>query len=183
MNTKPFTCYSFASSFSVCMTLGHIRNSRLSKWVSTFASKATTLCSVYVALSVPGSGLFSFQHCSKIDHVKALLAAVYNRRIQSVDDVISRTCFITMENETDTVHNLLCEQFQLRFLRWIRGVGLPRSIRDKFISAEDYKSSRCDPLVRAKMFVSSMTDMTLIPPDPAYQFTVSFHSTSFASRL
>ncbi|KAJ6602573.1 hypothetical protein DFH09DRAFT_1301594 [Mycena vulgaris] len=77
-----------------------------------------------------------------------------------------------MDSEADTVQNLLCEQFQLRFLCWIQGVGLPRSIRDKFISADDYKSHRRDPLVRAKMFVSSMTDMTLIPPDPQYQFTI-----------
>ncbi|KAJ6475689.1 hypothetical protein C8R47DRAFT_665113 [Mycena vitilis] len=107
-------------------------------------------------------------HFSTIDQTKAFLATVYNRRIQTVDQVIQILEFTTAD-DPDTVRDLYYEQFQLRFLRWIRGVGYPRSLRGEFIERETYQANRKNPLIRAQSFVLAMTGMALISPDPSFR--------------
>ncbi|KAF8156471.1 hypothetical protein K438DRAFT_1861857 [Mycena galopus ATCC 62051] len=62
--------------------------------------------------------------------------------------------------------------FQLRLLRWIRGTGYPRSIRAKYITAEEYKAHRNDPLIRAQRLLFSMTERYAVPLDPDFHLTV-----------
>ncbi|KAJ7624039.1 hypothetical protein DFH06DRAFT_1340068 [Mycena polygramma] len=107
-------------------------------------------------------------HFPSIEQTKAFLATVYNRRVQSVDQVIKILEFTTAD-DTDTVRDLYYEQFQLRFLRWIRGVGYPRSLRGEFIGKETYQANRKNPLIRAQSFVLAMTGMPLISPDPSFR--------------
>ncbi|KAJ7663193.1 hypothetical protein DFH06DRAFT_1128526 [Mycena polygramma] len=107
-------------------------------------------------------------HFPSIEQTKAFLATVYNRRVQSVDQVIQILEFTTAD-DPDTVRDLYYEQFQLRFLRWIRGVGYPRSLRGEFIGKETYKANRKNPLIRAQSFVLAMTGMPLISPDPSFR--------------
>ncbi|KAJ7884405.1 hypothetical protein B0H14DRAFT_3743597 [Mycena olivaceomarginata] len=85
-------------------------------------------------------------HFPRIDDAKSFIAAVYNRRIQSVDQVISLVKFTTLD-PIDSLRDLLYEQFQLRFLRWIRGTGYPRSLR-------------------------AMSGMPMIPVDNAHRLTI-----------
>ncbi|KAF8176643.1 hypothetical protein K438DRAFT_1846535 [Mycena galopus ATCC 62051] len=61
--------------------------------------------------------------------------------------------------------------FQLRLLRWIRGTGYPRSIRAKYITAEEYKAHRNDPLIRAQRLLFSMTERYAVPLDPDFHLT------------
>ncbi|KAJ7301374.1 hypothetical protein DFH08DRAFT_993761 [Mycena albidolilacea] len=51
-------------------------------------------------------------HFPRIDDAKSFIAAVYNRRIQSVDQVISLVKFTTLD-PIDSLRDLLYEQFQL----------------------------------------------------------------------
>ncbi|KAJ6488338.1 hypothetical protein DFH09DRAFT_1209853 [Mycena vulgaris] len=58
--------------------------------------------------------------------------------------------------------------FQLRFLRWIRGLGYPRSLRGAFVTAKEYKAHRRNPLIRAERFLYSMSGFPFIPHDPNF---------------
>ncbi|KAJ7699452.1 hypothetical protein B0H14DRAFT_3653008 [Mycena olivaceomarginata] len=110
-------------------------------------------------------------HFPRIDDAKSFIAAVYNRRIQSVDQVISLVKFTTLD-PIDSLRDLLYEQFQLRFLRWIRGTGYPRSLRGAFIPREQYRAERKNTLIRARSFVLAMSGMPMIPVDNAHRLTI-----------
>ncbi|KAF7334855.1 hypothetical protein MSAN_02361800 [Mycena sanguinolenta] len=101
---------------------------------------------------------------------KALVAGICNRRIQGIADITTRLQFRAPAN-FDKVEGLRREIFQLRFLRWIRGVGYPRSVRRKFVSVSEFKAQRKNKLLRAEAFLYSMTGMRIINPDPDFVFT------------
>lgn len=96
---------------------------------------------------------------------------MYNRRVQSVDQVIGLVKFTTLD-PVDSLRDLLYEQFQLRFLRWIRGTGYPRSLRGAFIPPEQYRAERKNTLIRARSFVLAMSGIPMIPVDNAHRWTV-----------
>ncbi|KAJ7435597.1 hypothetical protein B0H11DRAFT_1937423 [Mycena galericulata] len=110
-------------------------------------------------------------HCTNIHTVKALIAALYNRRIKSVDEVIEKIEFEATRS-ADTAEKLRRELFQMLFFRWIRGIGFPRSIRGKFVTAAQYKAQRKNPLIRAESFLYSMTGNRAIPLNPEFRLTI-----------
>jgi hypothetical protein len=109
-------------------------------------------------------------HCD-LDSFKALIGGIYNRRIEQVEDILTHLQFRAPAN-FDKVEGLRRDIFQLRFLRWIRGVGYPRSVRGKFVSAKEFKAQRKNKLLRAEAFLYSMTGMHVIHPDPEFVLTV-----------
>ncbi|KAJ7723861.1 hypothetical protein B0H14DRAFT_2641671 [Mycena olivaceomarginata] len=109
-------------------------------------------------------------HCD-LDSFKALVGGIYNRRIEQVEDILTRLQFRAPAN-FDKVEGLRRDIFQLRFLRWIRGVGYPRSVRGKFVSAKEFKAQRKNKLLRAEAFLYSMTGMHVIHPDPEFVLTI-----------
>ncbi|KAJ7938877.1 hypothetical protein B0H13DRAFT_2648541 [Mycena leptocephala] len=109
-------------------------------------------------------------HCRDIVAFKALVAAIYNRRILAVDDVIRRLQFRAPTN-FDRITGLRRELFQLRFLRWIRGAGYPRSVR-RFVGITEYRAQRKNPVLRAEAFLYSMIGMRVIPADPDFSLTI-----------
>ncbi|KAJ7103962.1 hypothetical protein B0H15DRAFT_942003 [Mycena belliarum] len=113
-------------------------------------------------------------HCKTLQFVQSLLGTVYNRRIKSVEEVVQRLLFRTLD-PPDALQDLQYNLLQLRFLRWIRAVGLPRRLVGKFISKEEYRAQRRNPLARAQSFLRSMSGMTMIPPDPHYLLTIFLH--------
>jgi hypothetical protein len=99
------------------------------------------------------------QHFSRIEHNQAFLAAVYNRRVQSVDQVIHLIDF-EAPHPRDVISELLYEQFQLRFLRWIRGKGHPKSSiaavswcgvqrRERFSAGDVWRTAEIDHMTIA----------------------------------
>ncbi|KAJ7208187.1 hypothetical protein GGX14DRAFT_566911 [Mycena pura] len=120
-------------------------------------------------------------HFTRVDKAKAFLVSVYNRRIQSVDQAIGIISFTTPDS-VDTLRDLLYEQFQLRFLRWIRGTGYPQSLRGTFIESKKHRAERKNPLIRAQSFISSISGMPMIPLDPIHRFTIRLaHDTDAAN--
>ncbi|KAJ7832104.1 hypothetical protein B0H13DRAFT_2679236 [Mycena leptocephala] len=121
-------------------------------------------------LSIPLGSSAMIDHCRDIVAFKALVAAIYNRRILAVDDVIRRLQFRAPTN-FDRITGLRRELFQLRFLRWIRGAGYPRSVR-RFVGITEYRAQRKNPVLRAEAFLYSMIGMRVIPADPDFSLTI-----------
>ncbi|KAJ7784842.1 hypothetical protein DFH07DRAFT_786132 [Mycena maculata] len=126
-------------------------------------------------IRLKGSRTF-FSHC---DDFKNILAAVYNRRIKSVDDVLQRVVFLTSE-PAGPIADLQHQMFQLRFVRWLRGVGYPRSVRNAYVPIEEFKAQRHNPLIRAERFLYSVTEMLVIPLDE--EFTLNIHLCRFLTN-
>ncbi|KAJ7263635.1 hypothetical protein B0H12DRAFT_1103248 [Mycena haematopus] len=111
-------------------------------------------------------------HCSTLETFQSLIAGVYHRRINAVDDVIDRLEFYA-PTTSDKLEMLRQQMFQLRFLRWIRGVGYPRSLRGNFIGARQFQAHKNDALVRAEALLYSMTSTLILPTDPKWKMKVN----------
>ncbi|KAF8197196.1 hypothetical protein K438DRAFT_1967442 [Mycena galopus ATCC 62051] len=122
------------------------------------------------------SGRTMLDHCADFAVFKARLVPMYNQRISNVQDVIDKLQFTYKGTAGLTDKELLqAQMFQLRLLRWIRGTGYPRSIQAKYITAEEYKAHRNDPLIRAQRLLFSMTERYAVPLDPDFHLTVCLY--------
>jgi hypothetical protein len=98
---------------------------------------------------------------------------MYNQRVTKVQDVIDKLRFTYKGPEGLTDKELLqAQMFQLRLLRWLRGTGYPHSIRKKYITVQEYREHRNDPLIRAQRLLFSMTERYAVPLDPEFRLTV-----------
>ncbi|KAJ6473104.1 hypothetical protein C8R45DRAFT_1163537 [Mycena sanguinolenta] len=123
-----------------------------------------------------GAGRTLLDHCADFLAFQARLVSMYNQRISSVQDVIEKLQFTFKDAAELTEKELLqVQMFQLRFLRWIRGIGYPRSISGKYITEKEYKAHRKDPLIRAQRFLFSMTERYAMPLDQDFILTVCLY--------
>ncbi|KAJ7761769.1 hypothetical protein B0H16DRAFT_1530498 [Mycena metata] len=72
----------------------------------------------------------------------------------------------------DVLADLQQRMFQLRLIRWLRGVGYPASLRGTFISEEEFVAQKNNPLIRAERFLYTLTEMLVLPLDASFNFTV-----------
>jgi hypothetical protein len=105
---------------------------------------------------------------------RELLAAMSDRRIKSVRDIIKRLKFVTKDVAQSESHDLLRCIFQYRVLRWLHGKGHPEQLGGAHISQAVQDAERDDPLVRARLMLRAITDSDLLPLDPSFHLTVSF---------
>ncbi|KAK7008038.1 hypothetical protein R3P38DRAFT_3593227 [Favolaschia claudopus] len=110
-------------------------------------------------------------HCKKIEPFKRLIASVYNRRVQSVDDVISRLHFRAPLNY-DRQEDLRRTLFQLRVLRWLKGTGYPRALRGQFVGAQEFRAQQTNRLLRAEALLHSITGIRFLLPDAEFDLTI-----------
>ncbi|KAJ7750720.1 hypothetical protein DFH07DRAFT_827452, partial [Mycena maculata] len=119
-------------------------------------------------IHLKGSQTF-FSHC---DNFKSILAAIYNHPIESMDDVLQHIMFLTSEPPS-LIAVLQHQMFQLRFVRWLHGVGYPRSVCNVDVTTEEIQAQRCNPLIHSECFLYShcietplsVTEMLVIPLD------------------
>jgi hypothetical protein len=103
---------------------------------------------------------------------RSLIVAMSNRRLTDASQVLELLTFRTTDMPSSTLSPLpalLRQCFQLRFIRWLRGHGLPLQLRGYIMSEDLYDSQKDDPLVRAKILLKAVGDTDLLP-------TQSFHS-------
>ncbi|KAJ6472319.1 hypothetical protein C8R47DRAFT_1221819 [Mycena vitilis] len=110
-------------------------------------------------------------HCTDIDIFKRLLAATYNRRIEAVDDVLKKVKICSSQSTGELV-DLQQMMFQLRLIRWLRGVGYPRSLRGTLVSDEEFLAQRRNPLIRAERFLYALSEMRVIPADNEFALVI-----------
>ncbi|KAJ7749763.1 hypothetical protein B0H14DRAFT_2636350 [Mycena olivaceomarginata] len=115
-------------------------------------------------------------HCTDFAEFQARLVPMYNQRVTKVQDVIDKLRFTYKGPEGLTDKELLqAQMFQLRLLRWLRGTGYPHSIRKKYITVQEYREHRNDPLIRAQRLLFSMTERYAVPLDPEFRLTVCLY--------
>lgn len=49
----------------------------------------------------------------------------------------------------------------MRFMRWIKGIGHPRDMIDRFVTSEEYAQARLDRGLRARLFHHVITGCLL----------------------
>lgn len=131
-----------------------------------------------LARTARGKKTTFLHHWDDLATVQRSVLAIYNRRVHSVEDIVRRLQFRTPFNFAK-VECLRREIFQLRLLRWLRGVGWPRSLRGKFVNRQDYRAQRQNPLLRAESLLYSMTGMRVLPTDPDFTLTVRHQFSPF----
>ncbi|KAJ7662236.1 hypothetical protein DFH06DRAFT_1471791 [Mycena polygramma] len=110
-------------------------------------------------------------HCADVDHFKRLLAATYNQRIKAVDDVLKNVKICSSQSTSELV-DLQQTMFQLRVIRWLRGVGYPRSLRGTLVSNEEFLAQQRNPLIRAERFLYALSEMRVIPADDEFALVI-----------
>ncbi|KAJ7441862.1 hypothetical protein FB451DRAFT_1414411 [Mycena latifolia] len=104
----------------------------------------------------------------------ALLARMYDCRITSVDQIISRLIFCVDTGDRDALSIVFFQLFSLHVRRWLRGRGHPATptVVD-FVGKDLFNEERDDPLVRARLFMSAMVDSQVVPLDDAFKFQIT----------
>lgn len=95
---------------------------------------------------------------------------MYDCRLTSVEQIISRIVFVTNEDPSERF-DLSAQMFSLLLRRWLNGVGHPDTARD-FVGEEAYELGRRDRLTRARLFMRAMLDSDAVPVGNVFQFKV-----------
>ncbi|KAJ7490892.1 hypothetical protein FB451DRAFT_1166211 [Mycena latifolia] len=123
---------------------------------------------------------FTLKHLRHADpdhYALSLLARMYDCRITSVDQIISRLIFcMDTGDRRDALSTVFFQLFSLRVHRWLRGRGHPATptVVD-FVGEDLFNEERDDPLVRARLFMSAMVDSQVMPLDDAFKFQITLH--------
>ncbi|KAJ7472092.1 hypothetical protein FB451DRAFT_1175850 [Mycena latifolia] len=121
---------------------------------------------------------FTLKHLRHADpdhYALSLLARMYDCRITSVDQIISRLIFcVDTGDRRDALSTVFFQLFSLRIHRWLRGRGHPATptVVD-FVGEDLFNEERDDPLVRARLFMSAMVDSQVVPLDDAFKFQIT----------
>jgi hypothetical protein len=100
-----------------------------------------------------------------------LLAAMSNRRVTSVSDIMDRLEF-TARNPPSDLDDFIRDIFQFRLHRWLKGDGHPDAIRGGIVPEKDFLQNVGNPLIRACLLLKSISDCDILPLDPSIRFTV-----------
>lgn len=103
---------------------------------------------------------------------------MYDCRLRAVDEILARLVWVTNqapEPRDDAFFGL----FQIRFTRYLCGVGHPSTTRDA-VGDEAFDEDSPNPLTRARLFLFAMLESYAMPLAPDFHFTVSH--LSFPSR-
>ncbi|KAF7350638.1 hypothetical protein MSAN_01624100 [Mycena sanguinolenta] len=111
--------------------------------------------------------------------VRRLLVALYDRRVKTPDDIITRLYFSTGDKPTPR-GDLFFKLFQWRFQRWLLGHGFPKELKSQLvlaadgtsrteegiISETDYRVHKGSPVIRGTLFLCSINESPLLPVAP-----------------
>ncbi|KAJ7891729.1 hypothetical protein B0H14DRAFT_3696366 [Mycena olivaceomarginata] len=122
------------------------------------------------------------------DHLRTLLplqaacliAGMYRRQIQNLQDVLSHLHFLVLAPLTAPPQVALMRSlFELRFKRYLAGDGHPQQCRDNGLVATDEEMQRgsTTPFLRAQLLLLTAIESSLLPVKDTWgiRFTVSDH--------
>ncbi|KAJ7854884.1 hypothetical protein B0H13DRAFT_1903421 [Mycena leptocephala] len=96
----------------------------------------------------------------------SLIAGMYRRQIQELEDVLSHLHFVVVAPATAAEHvPLLRSLFELRFKRYLTGRGHPQWFRDQGIIATEDELQRAlaIPFFRAELLLLTALESSLLP--------------------
>lgn len=99
------------------------------------------------------------------------LAALYNRDIHNVTDILDRLEFTTSDPLSET-NKLIFGLFQLRLKKWLLGSGHPVGTRNKSVESIIFDTEAGDPFVRSRLFLLAFSDSSQMPIDEDEKFMV-----------
>jgi hypothetical protein len=108
------------------------------------------------------SRLQTFRFRTGPDYCRKLFAALSNRRVTNSSQVIERLKFQTTDPDGSIRDMLLRQSFQLRLVRWLRGVGHLPGLRGSHLTEDVFEAEKADPLIRGKLFLKAVTDSDLL---------------------
>ena len=110
------------------------------------------------------------------NYLSALIAAMYNRHISSVGDVLDHIHYNIVTSATDGTTPLFLELFKRRLKRYLEGTGHPphpfiesSGLADEYGIDLDCGSS----VIRAQHFLLACTESDLLPVDNDFTIEVS----------
>jgi hypothetical protein len=108
----------------------------------------------------------------------ALIAAMYNRRVDSVGDVLDHIHYNIVTSATDGTTPLFLELFKRRLKRYLEGTGHPShpfiessGLANEYENDMDSGSS----VLRAQCFLLACTESDLLPVNDDFKIEVSAH--------
>ena len=94
-------------------------------------------------------------------YLRRFLATIYNRQIESPDDVLPLIRWYAQPSDEAFSEDLI-NMFILRVQRWMSGTGHPRILMDKgLITPEAFEADRNDRGFRARLFYQAITGSDL----------------------
>ncbi|KAJ7804438.1 hypothetical protein B0H14DRAFT_3486175 [Mycena olivaceomarginata] len=109
-----------------------------------------------------------------------LIAGMYRRQIQNLQDVLSHLHYLVLAPSTAPPQVALMRSlFELQFKRYLMGDGHPQQCRDNGLVATDEKMQRgsTTPFLRAQLLLLTAIESSLLPVKDTWgiRFTVSDH--------
>lgn len=120
---------------------------------------------------------------------KEILVFLYNRRVEEPEDVhrvlqlMEYPCEETHKDSTiwTRVHSRLKERlvsaFEYQMTRYLIGTGHPNhaSIRGQIVDEDQFVVDQGDRTLRARLLLSAVTGVDLLPTDPNFKIKVGMH--------
>jgi hypothetical protein len=103
--------------------------------------------------------------------VPALIAAMYNRRLTSVDQLTEHLVFKTIRGSGDSTTPLFADLFGAKLIDYLAGVGHPTT-RDSLLPSQVIAQDADDTLLRAQLLLKATTDSDLMPTESNWSITV-----------
>jgi hypothetical protein len=89
------------------------------------------------------------------------ISALYNHRITSPADVLDMLLVRTLKGEQNS--HIIYRLFLHRLQRWFYGKGHPLELVGTLIDESTYRSGCDNPLLRAQLFLTGVTDYEVLP--------------------
>ena len=109
---------------------------------------------------------------SQLQYSVRLLAAVYNRRVESAADVVSIIHW-SGRYHTKRENTIMYQLFIRRVTNWLHGLGHPRELVGKHVDEEMYCKDRWDAGLRARLLYKAATGSSLRLGGTENKITVS----------
>jgi len=130
--------------------------------------------------SFPAPRCQTFHSTSLTDnYAPALIATMYNRRVNSISDVLDHICYDIVASAADGTTPLFLELFKRRLKRYMEGTGHPphpfihsSGLANEYEIDRDQSSS----VLRAQHFLLACTESDLLPADDHFKIKVSSSS-------
>ncbi|KAJ7089450.1 hypothetical protein C8R44DRAFT_751454 [Mycena epipterygia] len=133
----------------------------------------------FMALSAGFDMRLSLQTDITFAHAACLIAGMYRRQIQSLDDVLGHLDFTVLSPTTAAPEVALMRQlFELRFKRYLGGQGHPRFLREHGLVTTDEEMLRgaATPFLRAQLLLLTALESSLLPVNDSWVIRIQSSS-------
>ncbi|KAJ6452988.1 hypothetical protein C8R45DRAFT_847474 [Mycena sanguinolenta] len=105
-----------------------------------------------------------------------LLSCMYNRTVQSVQDISSRLVWQILMRANDGTTPYYGALFRLLVLRYLDGVGHPVEVRGGLVDEEEWSKHINNSTLHASLLLHAASDTNLLPPSDTWRLKVDLHA-------